>query len=131
VQWGSIEIMGQRTRFSWFSFHLLLIATMVQGIAPDAHNLASLKGLHLLASTLGHVSIPEGDEASTDEVCGSAQVKPSRFVGECDERSPAALPGSAGTRGGITESAALRRANSRRDVPWIEDLVHSHCRLTC
>jgi len=46
------------------SVHLLLIASMVQGITPDQHSLASLRGLYILFSSQDFSNSPE-DEADS------------------------------------------------------------------
>jgi len=48
------------------SVHLLLIASMVQGITPDQHSLASLRGLYILFSSQDFSNSPE-DEADSPE----------------------------------------------------------------
>jgi len=51
------------------SVYLLLIASMVQGITPDQHSLASLRGLHILFSSQDLSNSP-GDEGDSPEEVG-------------------------------------------------------------
>ena len=64
-----VRIIGQRARCHTMSVHLLLIASMVQGITPDQQNLASLRVLHILFSSQDFSNCP-GDEADSPEEVG-------------------------------------------------------------
>ena len=59
-----VRIFGQRARRHTMSVHLLLIASMVQGITPDQHSLASLRALDILFSSQDFSNSP-GDEADS------------------------------------------------------------------
>ena len=61
------------------SVHLLLIATMVQGITPDQHSLASLRALHILFSSQDFSDSP-GDEADSPEEAGLLTESENRSV---------------------------------------------------
>ena len=61
------RIVGQRVRCHTISVHLLLIATMVQGITPDQHSLASLRVLHILFSSQDFSNSPGDEDDSPEE----------------------------------------------------------------
>ena len=63
-----VRIIGQRARCHTMSVHLLLIASMVQGITPDQHSLASLRGLHILFSSQDFSNFSEDETDSLEEV---------------------------------------------------------------
>ena len=63
------RIIGQRVRRHRLLVHLLFFATLVQGITPDQHSLASLRGLHILFSSQDFSNSPE-DEADSPEEAG-------------------------------------------------------------
>ena len=68
-----VRIIGQRARCYTTSVHLLLIASMVQGITPDQDSLASVRVLHILFSSHDFSNSP-GDEADSP-VEASLQTK--------------------------------------------------------
>jgi len=59
-----VRIIGQRARCHTMSVHLLIIASMVQGITPDQDSLASVRVLHILFSSHDFSNSPE-DEADS------------------------------------------------------------------
>ncbi len=65
--------MGQRTRFLSIPVQfVLLIAVAIQGITPDANDLASTKALRLLCQLSADFRIPNDDaDQACGEVCGS------------------------------------------------------------
>jgi hypothetical protein len=88
-----VRIIGQRSRCHTMLVHLLLIASMVQGITPDQHSLASLRALHILFSSLDFSDSLE-DEADSPEEAGllteSENGLVSRLLGWCT-KDPAGL----------------------------------------
>jgi len=64
-----VRIIGQRARCHTMSVHLVIIASMVQGMTPDQHSLASLRGLHILFWSQDFSNSP-GDGAETPEEVG-------------------------------------------------------------
>jgi len=62
------RIIGQRVRRHRLLVHLLFFATLVQGITPEQHSLASLRGLHILFSSQDFSSSPEDNDDSPEEV---------------------------------------------------------------
>ena len=87
-----VRIIG-RARCHTMSVHLLLFASMVQGITPDEHNLASFRVLHILCSSQDFSNSP-GDEAdSPEEVSWATESENglvSRLLEEC-MKDPAGL----------------------------------------
>jgi len=61
-----VGINGQGARLHTMAVQLLIIASMVQGITPDQQSLASLRGFHILFSSLDFSKSP-GDEAESPE----------------------------------------------------------------
>jgi len=61
------RIIGKRARYHRLSIHLLIIASLVQGITPDQHSLASLRLLHILFSSQDFSNSPEDKDDSPEE----------------------------------------------------------------
>jgi hypothetical protein len=61
------RVIGQRARSQTILVHFLLIATMVQGITPDQHNLASPRLLHVLFLSQDLSNSPVDEQDSPDE----------------------------------------------------------------
>ena len=88
-----VRIIGQRARFHTMSVHLLLIASMVQGITPDQNSLASLRALQILFSSQDLSNFPEDEADSPNELAllaGSENGSVSRLL-EWYMKDPAAL----------------------------------------
>jgi len=63
------RIIGQSARCHSILVHLLLIASMVQGITPDPCNLASLRVLHVFFSSRDFSNFPgDKDDSPAEEV---------------------------------------------------------------
>jgi hypothetical protein len=122
-----VRIIGQRARCYTMSVHLLIIASLVQGITPDQHNLASLRVLHILFSSQDFSNSP-GDEADSPEEVGltteSANGLVSRLLEGC-VKVPAGL---------IVQRVGfdlLRFRCSDGNLPNPDRLSILLCRLTC
>lgn len=62
------RITGQSARCHTILVHLLLLlASMVQGITPDQHSLASLRFLHILFSSQDFSNSPGDEDDSPEE----------------------------------------------------------------
>ncbi len=84
---------------------LLLIATGLQGITPDATDLASPLGLRMLCQLLGD-SHPWGDkDDGPDVLCGPTQACKRRDLNEMVDRFP--------VHGFAPEEHETRKTNSR------------------
>jgi hypothetical protein len=62
-------MMGQGRQFAYFWLCIVLVATAMQGITPDAQDLASLKLLRMICSTLGSDFGSPGEDEPAPEVC--------------------------------------------------------------
>jgi hypothetical protein len=62
-------MMGQGRRFVYFWLCIVLIATAMQGITPDAQDLASLNLLRMISPVLGSDFGSPGEDGPTAEVC--------------------------------------------------------------
>ena len=107
--------------------HLLLIASMVQGITPDQHSLASLRALHILVSSQDFSDSP-GDEADSPEEAGLLTESENGLVSRPREgcmKDPAGL---------IVQGIGfdlLRFRCPHGNLPNTDRLSILLCRLTC
>ena len=62
-----VLIIGQRARCYTISVHLLLFASMVQGITPDPNSVTSLMALHILFSSQDFSNSQEDEVDSPNE----------------------------------------------------------------
>ena len=113
---------------------MLLIAIAIQGVTPDAHDLASWNFIRLLCSFLsGPEKLADNDDLP-DEVCGPIQPETRTVLRGKDElgcRSGSASLSSVHAqlqplavevyRNGCRDATNRRRA----------ELIHSLCRLQC
>jgi hypothetical protein len=122
-----LRILDPKARCHTISIHLLLVASTVHGIAPDRHNIASLKGLHVLWS-IQIFSEFAGDEGDSPEE-GIEATEPkggsvSRLLAG-RMRDPAALTVR------VIEPDSLRSCCPRGSLLTPDRLSIVLCRLTC
>ena len=67
----------QTRRFHSICVHFVLITTAIQGVTPDAHDLASLNALRVFCPPLSSSgAVPQDDGLpDTDDVCGSTTIE--------------------------------------------------------
>ena len=123
---------GRLCHSVWFYF--LLIAVAIQGVTPDARDLASINCLALLCPALSDSSNLTGEDGLPDEVCGPAQND--LGVGLRGKAEPNELANShsatADQRGPLTSLVAALRFHARGGKhPRLDDLIYSLCRLRC
>jgi hypothetical protein len=66
-------MMGQGRRFAYFWLCIVLVATAMQGITPDAQDLASLKLLRMICPTFGSDLGSPGEDEPAAQVCEPLQ----------------------------------------------------------
>jgi hypothetical protein len=113
---------------------MLLIAVAIQGVTPDAHDLASLNCIRLLCPFLsGQEELADNDDLP-DEVCGPIQPETHAVLRGEDEHGW--QPGFAALVTVHAQRLSLaveiyrngcRNATNRRRA----ELIHSLCRLHC
>jgi hypothetical protein len=116
----------------WFYF--LLIAAAIQGVTPDARDLASLNALVLLCPALADSRNLTGEDGLPDEVCGPA--RPHISMGLRGRTEPNDL---ADDLLGITDQhdpptsdfGALRFHARGGKNRRLDDLIYALCRLRC
>ena len=122
-----VRIFGQRARRHTMSVHLLIIASMVQGITPDQHSLASLRALDILFSSQDFSNSPR-DEADSPEEVGLATESENGLVSRLLEgcmKDPAGLI----VQGTGFDLLRFRCPHGNRLTP--DRLSILLCRLTC
>jgi hypothetical protein len=124
--------MSQGRLYHLIWLQLSLIAVAVQGITPDAQDMASLKALWLLCLPLADSGVPSDDDGTPDEVCEPVGAQINRIARQpvgCDEQvrpvsvSIESRPNSVAAAGSMIGKPA--RTNSG------DGLVFDLCRLNC
>ena len=117
-----------------FWLYLLLIATAIQGVTPDAQDLGSLNSLVLLCPALADAENLGGNDTLPDEVCGPVQPE---VNGSLKDRGKigglVGIPSFSSTEFlMLGNSSAAHRAGSRGGTARrLHDLIHGLCRLQC
>jgi hypothetical protein len=118
--------MGQTRRARSIAAYFLLFALAIQGITPDAQDLASLNALRLFCPQLD-------DDESLDDVCGPADLDMYQAIRKLmDSRASRFLrfvSTGHGTRMIRWDTLPLPSPLGRN--ARIGDLIHSLCRLIC
>ena len=130
---GLVEVMGQGRLSRSFCLHVLLIALAIQGISPDAENVASINALKLLCPLLADADHMVDEDEFPDDVC-----EPARVEIELRRCQPADSNGSPFPRGATDEARlgrvrinAMQFAARSGSLPRADRLIHSLCRLKC
>jgi hypothetical protein len=124
--------VGRRSHSFWL--YPLLIALAIQGVTPDAQDLASLNALYLLCPYLTDSENLAGNDALPDDVCGPAQPELIRFLRDGGEfggvlRLPVF---STNAHLMLATPVATLRASSRGGTDWrLHGLINRLCRLQC
>jgi hypothetical protein len=124
-------LMGQAARCHRISIPILLIAVTIQGIIPDARDLASLRALNLVCQVIFSVEFGCDDCSSSDEVCAlplSEKTREKRESAECRATSYFELPGPTASMIG---PHVYRYWFLGKAIVRIDDLIHSHSCLNC
>jgi hypothetical protein len=123
---------GRLCHSVWLYF--LLIATAIQGVTPDAHDLASINALLWLCPALADSRDLDGEDGLPDEVCGPAQ--PEKGVGlrgkvEANDLANR-LSGMPDQHHLLTSHIGAVRSHARGGKhPQLDALIYSLCRLKC
>jgi hypothetical protein len=117
-----------------FWLYLLLIALAIQGVTPDAQDLASLNSLLVLCPSLIEVENLAGNDALPDDVCGPAQPEVIGFFGDRGEFGGLVRLPNYSMNAFLTLATpiAARRASSGCETDRrFDDLINRLCRLQC
>ena len=125
----------QTRRFHSICLHFVLIATAIQGVTPDAHDLASLNALRVFCPPLSSSgAVPQDDGLpDTDDVCGSTTIETEQvFRANADLNALVTRAHAAGeTHATTTSSKAYRSLTDGGDTTATDDLLRCLCRLNC
>jgi len=122
--------MGQGRRFQAIALLVLLIATAIQGITPDAQDLASLKALRLICLVPANSTDLADEDESPDIVCGPAQPVMNLRMRRADRVPlPRFVPTDLSL--GLFHSNSLQLPCPDSRIPRADGLIHILCRLTC
>jgi hypothetical protein len=113
--------------------HFVLIAVAIQGVVPDAQDLASINILLLFFPALADSRELSGQDGLPDEVCGPAQ--PELGVGS---RGRSETNDLANRLSGTTDQLyplpihhGALRSHAHGKHPRIDELITALCRLKC
>jgi hypothetical protein len=125
--------MGQARRARSISGYLLLFALAIQGMTPDAQDLASLNALRLLCPQADDSKSLLDDEDSPDDVCGSVQLEMLLAIRKRIDSRILPFLGFVWTAHHVpmVHSATLQLPPPFGRNGRTGDLIHSLCRLTC
>jgi hypothetical protein len=125
--------MGQGWRFHPICLHFLLFATAIQGVTPDAQDLASSNGLRLFGRALAGTNTLDDDDGLPDDVCRPVEFEMDSVVRGRSESDDQPLRAFASIELQLLtiRSNALRSAPGDGAVTRINDMIDSMCRLDC
>ena len=125
--------MGQARRARSIAAYFVLFALAIQGITPDAQDLASLNALRLFCPQLADLKSLLDDDESLDDVCGPADLDTYQAVRKLmDSRASRYLSFvSTGHRTRMVRRDTLPLPSPLGRTARIGDLIHSLCRLIC
>lgn len=125
--------MGQARRARSIAAYFLLFALAIQGITPDAQDLASLNALRLYCPQLADLKSLLDDDESLDDVCGPADLEMYQAIRKLMESRASRFLSFVSTvhRTRIVRWDTLPLPSSLGRNARIGDLIHSLCRLTC
>jgi hypothetical protein len=121
---------GRLSHIVWL--HVLLIATAIQGLTPDAHDLASIKALWLFCPVLAEANCLADDDGLPDEVCGPARSA-ANLIFRTGKSREVPYPAFASTDSFLPtfQTNALRSISRHPFSARIDDLIYSLCRINC
>jgi hypothetical protein len=125
--------MGQARRARSIAAYFLLFALAIQGITPDAQDLASLNALRLFCPQLADSKSLLDEDESLDEVCGPAELDMYQAIRTLlDSRASASLSFvSTGHRTRMVRWDNFPLPSPLGRNARIGDLIHSLRRLIC
>ncbi len=111
----------------------LLAATAIQGITPDAQDLASINAFLILCPRVASANHPTADDGLPDDVCGLTNSENNVIVrGRIGKSEPNLLePQSMNSNSDVACLHLLRLTNQDSHAARIENPIQSTCRLKC
>jgi hypothetical protein len=124
--------MGQGRLSQTICLQFLLIASAIQGITPDAHDLASIKALWLFCPVRAEAGRLADDDGLPDDVCGPAQSAAALII-RTGKSGDVSHPAYTSTESLLPtfQSCALRSVSRHSCSARIDDLIYSLCRINC
>jgi hypothetical protein len=125
--------MGQAKRTRSIPAHFLLFALTIQGITPDAQDLASLHALRLFCPQLADLKSLLDDDESPDDVCGPVQLDMHLAIRKRMDSRALPFLGFVSTehRTPLVPPASLQLISPFGRNVRNGDLIHALCHLTC
>jgi hypothetical protein len=125
--------MGQARPARSISAYCLLFALAMQGITPDAQDVASLNALRLLCPNISDSKSLLDDDESPDDVCESVQLDTHLAIRKRIDSRLLPFLGfvSTGHRTPMVPLATPQLPSPFGRNVRIGDLIHVLCRLTC
>jgi hypothetical protein len=125
--------MGQARRARSISAYFLLFALAIQGITPDAQDLASFNALRLLCPQLANSNSMLDDDEWPDDVCEAVQLGVHLAIRKSTDSRVLPLLGFVLTehRTPLAPPASLQLSSPFGRSARNGDLIHALCRLTC
>jgi hypothetical protein len=125
--------MDQGRLFQAFCLQILLLALAIQGITPDAEDLASVNALKFFCPALTDPDTTVEEDEFPDDVCEPVRLEIE--LGRCQLADIDGLPLSRSATGdvemGRAKSESLSLAAPHFTNPRIDGLIHFVCRLKC
>jgi len=124
--------MGQGRLSHTICLKVLLIASAIQGVTPDAQDLASIKALRFFCPVVAEAGSLADDDDLPDEVCGPAQcaadliaraAKSGDLLYHPFKSTELILPTS--------QRNSLRLVSHHRFSARIDDLIYTLFRINC
>lgn len=111
---------------------MLLIASAIQGVTPDAQDVASIKALWLFCPVLADAGSLGDDDGLPDEVCGRDESAADMMI-RTAKSGEGSYPAFASTYSLLPtlQTNALRSICRHRFSAMIDDLIYSLCRINC
>ncbi len=125
--------MSQGRLFQLPCLQVLLVAFAIQGITPDAQDLASINALRIFCPILTEFDTAADQDEWPDDVCGPVQSEASLLLqlARDPNGSPTFEPAMAEARFRPIDLASRRFAARRAALDSITELTCSLCRLIC
>ena len=112
--------------------HFVLIAMAIQGVTPDAQDLASVNALRFFCAALAGSNPSASDDGLPDEVCGPAWSEMALVL---HRRRESIAPGfhTMSTENQMPTDCSIARWSDTCGVNMIrfDNLISSMCRLNC
>ena len=125
-------MMGYAIRLQSIFTRILLVTVAIQGMAPDATDLASGRALGVICSVLGNTSFLRFDDGAKLEVCGPAQREAMQVMKRGVEAPEGLGFEPKGSASPINALASSRLSHPNTNgLALLDDLVQSLCRLRC